>query len=308
MPTLHSKRDPDAVRPVSGCCSWRSRLDRMAPRHVHCAESGRWLGASEVVRDGPLHRGVSTTPKQRRSEGRYSPGGAAPSRQTSRVTVVKAPDDPRFTAPLYTVRQTAAFLQEPENRVRYWVQGRGPSLPLVSSKPDPRRWEAEIPFIGLAEALVVSFLRRRNLSLQYIRRALDKLSEEMTIEYALASRRFYTDGVKALFRYKSPGEDFSPLAEILSQQYVLEDLEIVSFAPDGWAGRLVLPFVTDRPIIEVDPKRAFGKPLFIRGGARLQDVLARLRARDRPDRVARDFGVPVEDVLDIVSALLPEAA
>ena len=231
------------------------------------------------------------------------------------MTTIKAPtDDPRFTAPLYTVKQAAAFLREPETRVRYWVQGRGLSGPLVTSRPSPLRLEAEIPFIGLAEGLIVSFLRRKNLSLQYIRRALDKLGQEMTIDYALASRRFYTDGLSALYRYKAtPDEDFAPLAEILSQQYVMEkvvedNLELITFAPDGWAGRLVLPFVTDREIIEVDPKRGFGKPLFIHGGARLQDVLARLRARESAQEVAKDFGVPLEDVLDIVSALLPEAA
>ncbi|MDP9342158.1 MAG: DUF433 domain-containing protein [Actinomycetota bacterium] len=238
----------------------------------------------------------------------YPAGRAVPDPSRASVkTVVRAPDDSRFTAPLYTVRQVASYLREPENTVWYWVRGRGMSEPLVTWRPSPRRNEAEVPFIGLAEALVVSALRHRGFGVHYIRGALDKLAEEMTLDYALASRSLYHDGARILFRYSSPREDFKPLAEVLSQQYLLveSNLELITFEPDGWAGRLVLPFAKDRPLIEVDPNRAFGKPIFVNGGARLQDVIARLRARDSIQEVADDFGVPEEDVLDILRAFLP---
>lgn len=45
-----------------------------------------------------------------------------------------------------------------------------------------------------------------------------------------------------------------------------------------------------------DPRLPFGAPIFIRGGARVVDVVARVRAGEDPGAVAGDFGVPLEDV------------
>jgi uncharacterized protein (DUF433 family) len=221
-------------------------------------------------------------------------------------------EDLRFTAPLYTIQEAAYYLRRPKTTVNAWVNGRGSVGPLVSSTPSPSRSHAEVPFIGLAEALVVDFLRRQGITIGKIRRALDELAKEMTLDYALASRRLSTDGVKVFFRYAQATDDteVGHLAEVIQQQFVLDGivehgLTIVSFSEDGWAGRLVLPF-GDRQLIEVDPKRAFGKPLFIHGGAPLMSVLDRLIARESIRSVARDFDVPVEDIEDLLLAFIPE--
>jgi uncharacterized protein (DUF433 family) len=231
-------------------------------------------------------------------------------RPTRERSVVRADErDPRFTAPLYTIQEAAYFVRRPLATVRGWVLG---SEPLVSSTLSSIRGEAEVPFIGLAEAVVVNFLRRHRISMQKIRRALDALEKEMTLEYALASRRLETDGVEVFFRYAEAEDDeeVGHLAELIRQQYVLDGivdkgLRIVSFSDDGWAGRLVLPF-GGRELIEVDPQRAFGKPLFIHGGAPLVSVLERLHAREPMASVARDFEVPVEDIEELLLAFIPE--
>jgi uncharacterized protein (DUF433 family) len=64
---------------------------------------------------------------------------------------------------------------------------------------------------------------------------------------------------------------------------------------DGIAVRMTLP-ITDRPLLVADPSRAFGAPIFIRGGARWLDVTARIRAGEDAAAVAEDFGVPMQDV------------
>lgn len=220
--------------------------------------------------------------------------------------------DFRFTAPLYTIQEAAYYLRRPITTVDHWVHGRGHVGPLVTSTPSDTRRHAEVPFIGLAEALVVNFLRRKGITMGKIRRALDELATEMTLDYALASRRLSTDGVEVFFRYAEAASDpeVGYLAEVIQQQYVLDGilddgLTIVSFSEDGWAGRLVLPFGS-RELIEVDPRRAFGKPLFINGGAPLMSVLERLTAREPIRSVARDFDVPTEDIQDLLLAFIPE--
>jgi uncharacterized protein (DUF433 family) len=90
-------------------------------------------------------------------------------------------------------------------------------------------------------------------------------------------------------------------------QVVEKGLQRVEFAPDGWAIRLTLPLTKD-PVIEVDPQKAFGQPVFIRGGARLVDVIERFKAGERLSELAYDFEVKEDDVLDVIRALLPDAA
>jgi len=52
----------------------------------------------------------------------------------------------------------------------------------------------------------------------------------------------------------------------------------------------------------VDPWRGFGQPLFLHGGAPLDNVLARIRAGEPLEDVAADFDVPREDVQEALRA------
>jgi hypothetical protein len=64
-----------------------------------------------------------------------------------------------------------------------------------------------IPFIGLAEGLVLAATRRSGVPLQRIRPALERLDEEFGLAHALASQRLYTDGAEMLFDYAESADD-----------------------------------------------------------------------------------------------------
>ena len=105
---------------------------------------------------------------------------------------------------------------------------------------------------------------------------------------------------------------FAGLTEVVSRQRVFapvvaEYLRRIEYGSDGWPVRLVSP-ATDRPVMVVDPTRSFGQPIFIHGAARMEDVLDRWRAGDALTEVAADFGVPLEDVEDVLRVSLPAAA
>jgi uncharacterized protein (DUF433 family) len=229
--------------------------------------------------------------------------------------------DDRFTVPLYTVAEAARFLGVPPSTVGTWAHGyrrRSPNRAEVVGEPiiastgrEGRR--ATIPFIGLAEGMVVSAFRNAGVSLQHLRRAVAVLEKQMGIRHALASSRLYTDGAVILFDYaESAGdEELAELTVVVSQQKVLSEvvreyLTRIEYA-DDWAASLVSP-ATDQRVVTVDPVRAFGQPIFIHGGARVEDVLDRFRAGERLSAVAEDFGVPVEDVEDYLRIALPAAA
>lgn len=217
--------------------------------------------------------------------------------------------------------EAAFFLRVPESTFDAWVRGYVRRPPgkrevrggwLVTSIDGARGWP-RIPFIGLAEGHVLAAFRRAGVSLQHIRRALDILRRETGNEHVLASRRLHTHGPVILYDSVATDQGVAEaLTEVVSGQRVFRDvirrsLERITYDDAGWARCLLLP-ISESPIVLADPHRAFGKPLFAHGGARVKDVLDRWRAGDPLAEVAHDFGVPLEDVEDVLRAAIPEAA
>lgn len=228
----------------------------------------------------------------------------------SRLGLVAAPSDVRFTSALYTVSEAARMLQTPPSTFRRWVS----KARLVSYLPAESPREASIPFAGLVEGLVVAALRRpvngKSASMQYIRKAVAALEQEIGLEHVLASRRLHSDGAKILFDYREAEEDEPLLVETVSKnvvftQVVQDFLRLVSFDSDDWATGLTLP--TPRPgLLTVSPYRGFGQPL-LANGAPSRDILARFYAQEEPESIALDFGITPIDVLDVVRAFPPAA-
>ncbi|MDQ3679619.1 MAG: DUF433 domain-containing protein [Actinomycetota bacterium] len=217
----------------------------------------------------------------------------------------------RFSEPLYSVAEAARFLDLPPSTFATWVRGRGSSQPIVASL-DRRRSEAEIPFFGLVEGMVVAGFRRSGVSMQHIRKALTILQHEVGLEHALANRALYTEGARILYHHASMQRDDELLTVVVTGQGVfapvVEDyLQRIVYAPDDWAERLILP-ITAEPLVEADPHRAFGQPVFIHGGARMEDVIDRFRAGEPMAEVAKDFNLRVEDVEAVIRASLAPAA
>lgn len=186
----------------------------------------------------------------------------------------------------------------------------GPIVTSVDAAPN----EASIPFVGLAEGMVVAAFRRAGVSMQHLRRAVAILEREIGLEHALASRRLYADGAQLLFDYAEHEGDaeLAGLTVVVSQQKVFsavveEYLTRIEYGADGWAQSLVSPATPERTIV-VDPARSFGQPIFAHGAVRVEDVLDRWRAGESIAYVARDFGVPAEDVEAYLRVAVPVAA
>jgi uncharacterized protein (DUF433 family) len=220
--------------------------------------------------------------------------------------MAEAPKDERFTVGLYTVADAARYLRLPRRTLGYWTAPRGKKPAVVTILPDGKRNDPVVPFEGLAEAFVASTFRRvHGLTLPYIRKSLTHIKEKLGLEYALASQHLYTDGAKILFDYSKGEEETELLVEVVSDNIVFTDvvrdyLKRISYGPDGWADRIVLPTRTE--VAEVNPQRAFGQPLTIRGGARVIDLLDRFEGGEDPEQIVEDFEVPEPDFWEIIRA------
>lgn len=228
----------------------------------------------------------------------------------------------RFDIPLYTTAEAARFLGVPTSTFATWAKGyirRPPGHPVVIGEPIVTSMRVErgyptVPFVGLAEAMIIAAFRRAGVSLQHIRRAVGIIQREIGLDHALASERLFADGAVILFDYAENEHDreLGGLTEVVSRQRVfapvIEDyLKRIEYGGDGWAVRLVSP-ATDQPVVIVDPERSFGQPIFIHGAVRVEDVLDRWRAGEPLSEVAEDFGVPSKDIEDILRVALPAAA
>lgn len=222
-------------------------------------------------------------------------------------------DDARVARAIFTLRETAAYLGLPKSTVQWWARPPGRKTPLITCFPRRGR-EATVPFIGFAEAYVLSAFRRAGVPLQRIRPAVEVLSSTIGIEHALASKQLYTDGAEVLYDYavKRDAGELLELVVVRTQQHqfseVVKDyLKRIHYGGDGWAASVELPTYRSAGVI-VDPNVAFGLPLVAHGGARVEDLIDRFQAGDSVSDIADDFGVPAEEVEDVLRVATQTAA
>jgi uncharacterized protein (DUF433 family) len=224
------------------------------------------------------------------------------------------PDDVRVSRGLFTVADAAGWLGVPRSTLHCWVYGYERQLPggaavrggpIVLSLP-ARRGESAIPFLGLAEGMVLSAFRRSGVPLQRIRPALERLDEEMGLRHALASDRLATDGAEVLYDYArrtDPGA-MGDLVTVRSGQCVfapaVEDrLRRVTYGGDHWAARLELPgYAIARVVVSAEQRR----PVLERCGVPVEDVVGRWLAGDSLAQVQARFGVGGAELEDVLRA------
>jgi uncharacterized protein (DUF433 family) len=224
-----------------------------------------------------------------------------------------SPEDPRVARPIFTLRETAGYLGVPKSTVHEWARPPAGRSPLITVFPRHGR-EATVPFLGFAEAYVLSAFRRSGVPLQRIRPAVQVLSREIGLDHALASERLYTDGAEVLYDYASERSE-SELLELVVvrtgqtqfSELVKDYLKRIAYGDDGWAAQLRLP-TYGRADVVVDPHVAFGLPVVVQGGARVEDLVDRFLAGDTIGDIADDFDVPVDQVEDVIRVATRTAA
>lgn len=236
--------------------------------------------------------------------------------------------DVRFELPLYTVAEAARIVDVPPSTLATWAKG------YVRRPPDRSEVEGEavityiqperpgapvIPFVGLAESLVLAAIRRSGVPMQRVRPALEALSQGLGLDHALASKKLYTDGAELLYDFGEhhrdtiDGQVALELVVVRSGQRVFGNLieeylrRIEYDASDGYARLIHVPAYRKAEVV-VDPMRSFGAPIFERGAGRVEDVMQRFWAGESLDELADDYGVPPEQLEDVVRVASRRAA
>lgn len=209
--------------------------------------------------------------------------------------------DPRRSRPLFTLGEAAGYLDIAASTLYEWARHSGRTTPLITVFAPAGR-QPTLPFIGFAEAFVLQAARRAGVPARRIRSNVRELRAAYpSIDYLLASKRVYTDGAEILVRVEESDTDLEVprLGQRQLTQTVREQLRSITYAQDGYARRLRLPRFGQVPVI-VDPLVASGRPLI--HGARVKDLIDRHRGGDPEEEIAEAFGIPLEDVRELVSA------
>jgi uncharacterized protein (DUF433 family) len=172
-----------------------------------------------------------------------------------------------------------------------------------------------IPFIGLAEALVVAGFRGRGLSMQKVRAALDALDQEVGVAHVLANRTLYTDGASILWDYarRADDQDIRQLVEPGSGQRVFVDavrqyLQLITYDSDWWASQIELPAFEPTRVV-VDMQRGFGRPILDRQRLAIDDILDRFYdSSDSIGDIASDLELDPGEVENVIRAASRPAA
>lgn len=142
--------------------------------------------------------------------------------------------------------------------------------------------------------------------MQRIRPAVEILASEIGAEHALASKRLYTDGAEVLYDYATRRQDHDLLELTVVRtgqkqftELVREYLRRITYGDDGWVSKVELPTYEHARVV-VNPRRGFGFPLLVHGGARVEDLVDRFKAGDSLADIADDFGVPEPEVEDVI--------
>ncbi|MGI8815665.1 MAG: DUF433 domain-containing protein [Pseudonocardia sp.] len=227
-------------------------------------------------------------------------------------------DDPRFAVPLYTSAETARYLDLQPNTFAAWVKGyrreftnRAPvtGQPLITGLRPEFRGAPSIPFIGLAEGMFLSALRRAGMPLQQIRPALDLVRTKLGVEHALASRRLSILGAELMWEVSNSDDldadtrhgarDLIVLrdGQYVFRQVIQQYLKQITY-DDEYARRVGLPSYEVAEIV-ADVGINFGKPYFVHTGTPLAVVRDMLRAGEPIEAVAGDFDLPVDEVTEV---------
>jgi len=214
--------------------------------------------------------------------------------------------DPR-DVPAYSVVEAAGFLKLPTTTLRQWVQGQvyrttkgqrraRPVIRIPGGRPPM------LTFWSLAEAHVLAAIRREHgVSLQSVRRALEYVARELKHDRPLIGQDFLTDGVNLFVeKLEQMVDDDAGVRSLVNAslhgQLAARDLlqgalARVSRDTSGLIER-IYPWVKDLKEpkrVEIDPRRAFGRPVVAGTRVPAEELSERFGAGDSLDDIARDF-------------------
>jgi len=201
---------------------------------------------------------------------------------------------------VYSFSEAARLVGSSRRRVRTWFVGAPDQQRLVqgdyacASAPG-----GVLSFLDLIDVCIVSRLRAKNISLQYIRKVHDVLLDEFSQPHPFSRRGLFTDSArKKVFLHVADDMGEERLRELLSGQHafpsiLLPVLDQVDYDPSSLLARRW----NMGSGVTIDPARQYGKPIVESAGIPTSVLAAAFYANEgNAHAVAKWYGVDVGEV------------
>lgn len=211
---------------------------------------------------------------------------------------------------IYTVPEASRLTGIPASKIRRWLAGyryraggaEHASAPLWTPEVPQLGSTIELGFRDLMELRFVDLFLEQGLSLQAIRRAIEKAVDLFGIERPLSTQRFRTDG-RTIFLEIAEETEEEVLFDLKRDQFAFhrmvapsfKDIELEKGLPVRW-----WPDTEARGIV-LDPRRAFGKPIVARYGVPTAALADAYEVRRSFKLVGIDYDVPEKAVRNAVA-------
>ncbi len=162
----------------------------------------------------------------------------------------------------YTTDQVGRLLGVKTRDIASWLRG---ATPLISSDYEPIEHRLLISFEGLLEARVVNYLINNEVKTRRLRQLMKQLREKSGQRHPLARRdAISTTGDRV---FERDGEKF---VNLLNDCYADGELLGAALrghvAYDGARALYLQPEPNVLPMVRLDPRRAFGRPVVVDEG------------------------------------------
>jgi uncharacterized protein (DUF433 family) len=197
----------------------------------------------------------------------------------------------------FTTAQVGRLVGATSDEVSTWVSGKTPiivsGLPMVAGR-------IALTFDALVEARAVAYLLKEGITRRRLRLVMSELRRRLCETNPLSLQKtILTDGA-VVFE-----EIDGTLVDLLNNAYVLDGI-----VQHGLSGRVKFisgraawlePYPLDLPLVRIDPKRAFGRPIIAEAGTYTPIASLADAARLEGSLEAADwFGVTEEAVRQAV--------
>ena len=204
---------------------------------------------------------------------------------------------------VYSIPEASRLIDAPQGVIRNWLGYGRNSSPLWVPDFHGIGEYLEISFLDLMEIRVVHTLRKEGLSLQYIRKALQKAGEEFDLEHPFSTGRFRTDGKRIFWETAKELAEHDPdLEDLLSGQFVFWPIVEKTFKSvdiEQGLARRWWPQQGKRTIV-VDPHRSFGQPILAESGIPTRRIWEMAQSNQSENTIALYFEISKKRVCEAI--------
>jgi uncharacterized protein (DUF433 family) len=213
---------------------------------------------------------------------------------TSVKTAVKvSEDDIRVTAPIFTAGEVATITGITPSTAYNWSR-----RDLITNVHARRRGWPTIPLLGLAEYEIFRGMREAKLPMPEVAAIARFIRTEIS-QYGFLSRDIVHDGTMAYL------QENDELERLTNGQFAIypvieERLKPFAFDQDG----LIFEYQVKRvPGVVIDPRFNGGRMMFEQSSVPLFAVAGMLNSGERPEVVAREYGITDQQVAAVKADL-----